>query len=424
MARPVAFENYPNVSTYTDRTGATRYRFRFKGVNKTLSGEFGSAEFQTSYEDALRLAGLGGITAKKQEMALPPDCFRKCWNDFKVSRDFMEKISDYSASKMLPMLERFLTHPIEDDVPEVTFDMVPVSEITFEQIENYLWKVATTKGKVRGVVQGGPSAANNALQQLKKLFKYAVKRKRWIKPEQNPIPYVDKIITENRNANRAWTAEERAQFEAYYALGTTQRTIYALALYMGNRRSDVATLTWDDLYEIPVKNADGSIRYEEAFIFRQEKNSKKKGGEGGKEVTLIILPQLAEALAHIERVPGRPVLMVSESYRNRSPGDGYDIASLTSSFWRWKKAAGLPAECTLHGLRSTYATMLEEAGVSDKGQTSVMGHSDIKTTKHYRRSAKVHHASIEAAEKLRDYKPEEHAIRPAAHLRVLAGGKR
>lgn len=417
MARPVAFENYPNVSSYTDRKGETRYRFRFKGVNKTLVGEFGSPEFDASYEDAVQLAGAGGITAKKRDLVLPPDCFRRCWNDFKVSREFTEKVSAYSVAKMISPLERFLMAPIRDDIPEVTFDMVPVKDITFDEIERYLLKVSTSKGKdERGVTMGGKSAANFALNQIKKLYLYVVKRKKWIKPEQNPIPYVDKIITDNNDANRAWTAEECAQFEARWPLGTKQRTIYALAKYAGNRRSDVVTIGWDDLYEVPVKNADGTIRYEEAFIFRQEKNSRKIGGKGGKEVTLFLLPQLVEALAHLERVPGRTVLLV--------PGttNGYKIDSLTSSFFRWKKAAGLPKECTLHGLRSTYATMLEEAGVSDKGQTSVMGHSDIKTTKHYRRAAKVHTASIEAAEKLRDYKPEEHAIRPA--LRVVAGGKR
>lgn len=418
MARPVAFEQYPNVSTYTDRKGETRYRFRLKGVSTTLRGEFDSLEFQEHYQELLTLAGAGGITAVKQELKLPPDCFRNCWNDFKASRDFTESLSEYSIGKMLPPLEKFLMAPIRDDIPDVTFDMVPVGDITFEEIETYLWKVASNKGKVRGVIEGGPAAANFVLRQLKKLFKYAVKRKRWIKPEQNPIPYVDKVKYTATNANRAWTAHERAQFEAFYPIGTKQRTVYAMALYMGNRRSDVATVGWDDLFEVPVKNADGTTRYEEAFIFRQIKNSQKKGGVGGKEVTLMVLPQLAEALAHIERVPGRPVLLVEGTTT------GYQISSLTSSFYRWKKRAGLPMDCTLHGLRSTYATMLEEAGVSDKGQTSVMGHSDVKTTRHYSRDAKARLASIEAAEKLKDYKPEEFAIRPAVHLRAIAGGKR
>lgn len=416
MARPVSFENYPNVSTYTDRKGETRYRFRFGGINTTLRGKFDSKEFREHYEDLIKHVEAAAPT--KRSIKLPHDCFRQCWNDFKVSRDFTEMLSDDTIRKMLPPIERFLMSPIRLDIPDVTFDMVPVGDITFEEIEDYLWRVAKNKGKERGVTVGGPNAANFALRQLKKLFMYAVKRKRWIKPEQNPIPYVDKIKVSPSNANRAWTAEERRMFEAYFPLGTPQRTIYAIALYMGNRRSDITSITWDDLYEVPVKNADGSVRYEEAFIFRQKKNSKKKGGEGGKEVTLVMVPQLAEALAHIERVPGRPVLLVEGTT------EGYKTQSLTSSMWRWKRYAGLPVDCTLHGLRATYATMLEEAGVSDKGQQSVMGHSDIKTTKHYRRGAKERIASIEAAEKLSHYNPEEHAIRPAAHLRVLAGGKR
>ncbi len=417
MARPVKFPQFPNVSDYTDRSGATRYRFRYRNINSTLRGKFGDKEFCAHYRELVTAAGLIGGADPKREITLPPDCFKRIWNEFKVSRDFTEALGEYSVGKMLPPLEKFLMHPVVADVPEVTFGMIPVSEITFDQIEAYMWKVATTKGrKENGRVEGGPSAANFVLRQLKKLFKYAVKRKKWIRPEQNPIPYIDKIMTDQSDANRAWTAAERAQFEAFYPLGTNERTAYAMALYMGNRRSDIATVGWDDLYEVPVKNPDGSIRYEEAFIFRQTKNAKKKGGKGGKQVTLVMLPQLAEALAHIERVPGKPVLLSER-------GTGYAIQSLTSLMHRWRKRAGINPECTLHGLRSTYATMLEEAGVSDKGQQSVMGHSDIKTTQHYRRGAKARLASIEAAETLKNYKPEEHAIRPAS-WRVVDGGKR
>jgi integrase len=416
MARPVAFENYPNVSTYTDRKGETRYRFRFKGVNRTLTGVFGSAEFQTSYEDAVRLAGLGGITAKKQEIALPPDCFRMCWNDFKVSRDFTERLSDYSIGKITPAIEKFLMSPIKIDVPEVTFDMVPVGDITFDEIEDYLWAVASNKRKDgRGKMVGGPHAANFARAQLIKIFEYAVRRKRWITPAQNPMPYVKKFLTDNTDANRAWTAEERARFEACYPLGTMARAVYAIALYMGNRRSDVATIGWDDLVEVPRLHEDGSIAYyQDAFQFRQEKNSKKKGGDGGKLVTIIVVPQLAAAMDHIDRVPGKPVLI-------NERGTGYAIAALTQQMRRWRRAAGLSDECTLHGLRSTYATMLDEAGVSDKAAQKSMGHSKLETTKHYARGAKDTLSAIEAGEKLTTYNPDIHAIRPARHLRVVKG---
>lgn len=424
MARAHTFDNFPNVSTYADRKGDTRYRFRCKGVNTTMRGDFDSMEFRAHYDELVTLAAAGGVTTAtperlKQTAKLPEDCFRNCWAEFKESRDFTEMLSDYSIGKMLPPLERFLMSPIRLDIPQVTFDMVPVGDITFDEIEDYLWRVAKNKTKERGItVVGGPSAANFALRQLKKLFKYAVKRKRWIKPEQNPIPYVDKIKIGKSNANRCWTVQERKTFEAYFPLGTPQRTMYALALYMGNRRSDITKITWDDVRQVPVRNADGSVRYEDAFIFRQTKNSQKKGGEGGKEVTLVVVPQLAEALAHIERVPGRPVLLVERTKK------GYQTNSLTSCMWRWKKEAGLPMDCTLHGLRSTYATILEEAGVSDKGQQSVMGHSNLATTEHYRRSAKNRLASIEAAEKLAHYNPDDYAILPAAHLRVMDGGKR
>jgi integrase len=418
MARPAAFEKYPNVSTYLDRKGETRYRFRLKNVNATLRGEFDSAEFQAHYHELVTLAGAGAITAAKPEIKLPEDCFRHCWNDFKVSRDFTERLGDYAIGKIKPVLERFLTTPIKADVPEVTFDMVPVKDIEFHEVEDYLWAMATNKSRdERGKLVGGKHAANFARVQIIKLFDYVVRRKRWIKPAENPMPYVKKVLTDKTDANRAWTPEEQARFETCYPLGTMAHAVYALAKYAGNRRSDVATIGWDDVVELPRLREDGSIAYyQDAFQFRQEKNSMKKGGEGGKLVTILIVPQLAAALSHIERVPGQPVLI-------NERGQPYAIASLTQQMRRWRRAAGLSDECTLHGLRSTYATMLEQAGVSNKAQSSSMGHSDERTTRHYSRGAKNILSAIEAGEKLTTYNPEAHAVRPGRHLRMLKGGK-
>lgn len=43
---------------------------------------------------------------------------------------------------------------------------------------------------------------------------------------------------------RAWTDSEREMFETRWLIGSTSRTVYGLALRLGNRRSDVARVKW------------------------------------------------------------------------------------------------------------------------------------------------------------------------------------
>src|SRR5690606_31177362 len=44
---------------------------------------------------------------------------------------------------------------------------------------------------------------------------------------------------------RAWTVEEQEKFEARWPVGSTPRTAYGLALWLGNRRSDIARIKWE-----------------------------------------------------------------------------------------------------------------------------------------------------------------------------------
>ena len=47
--------------------------------------------------------------------------------------------------------------------------------------------------------------------------------------------------------HRAWTDEERAQFEARWPVGTRERLAYTIALYTGQRRGDIASMTWENV---------------------------------------------------------------------------------------------------------------------------------------------------------------------------------
>lgn len=159
---------------------------------------------------------------------------------------------------------------------------------------------------------------------------------------------------------RAWTHDEREKFEEYYAIGTTPRTCYAIALWLGNRRSDVATLRWD---QFDWKR--GVVRLEQQ--------------KGDKALVLPITPMLRDALATLPR-KGDTVLVTAY-------GKPFSAKSLTGTMAKWTFKAGMPAGCTLHGLRKSLGKMLAETGASTRQLMEVLGHDDIEHAELYSREA-------------------------------------
>src|SRR5690606_9705666 len=101
---------------------------------------------------------------------------------------------------------------------------------------------------------------------------------------------------------------------------------YALALWAGNRRSDVATQLWTDV--------DFGA---ERITVRQVKT--------GKVLRLLLLPSLRDALIDL---PRRTETVISNAY-----GQPFSEKSLTGMMAHWTKMAGLGSGCTFHGLRKT-----------------------------------------------------------------------
>jgi enterobacteria phage integrase len=44
-----------------------------------------------------------------------------------------------------------------------------------------------------------------------------------------------------------WTEDEIARYEEHWPIGSRQRTAFALHLYTGQRRADVARMAWTDV---------------------------------------------------------------------------------------------------------------------------------------------------------------------------------
>lgn len=91
---------------------------------------------------------------------------------------------------------------------------------------------------------------------------------------------------------KAWPHEAMEKFEKRWPLGTAARTCYGLALWLGNRRGDVAGLRWDQRVTRRVM-FDGEERQFDDFDIIQAKNKKRTGG---KRLFVPITPMLAEIL--------------------------------------------------------------------------------------------------------------------------------
>jgi integrase len=166
---------------------------------------------------------------------------------------------------------------------------------------------------------------------------------------------------------RAWTEVERAAFELRWPNGTMPRAAYALALWTGNRRSDVAAQLWSDV-----------AMDRDRITVRQVKT--------GKVLTLLLLPHLKDAL---ETLPRRAETVITTEY-----GKPFSDKSLTGMMAHWTKLAGLEPGCTFHGLRKTLGKYLAEDGATAKQSAGVLGHDDLDHVELYSREAEQERLAV------------------------------
>jgi integrase len=160
--------------------------------------------------------------------------------------------------------------------------------------------------------------------------------------------------------HRAWTDDEHAQFEARWPVGTPERLGYALALFTGQRRGDVAGMTWGDVD--PIRRAVRVV---------QEKTGTK-----------LAVPLHRDLWAVLEAYPRDKVALMATSRGGR-----YTTESFGNLMADAIKAAGLPRTCKLHGLRKSAGVRLAEVGCSTREIMAVLGHNSLSQAEHYTKQA-------------------------------------
>lgn len=341
----------PHVTTYKDRHGKTRYRFRRDGATVGLPGAPGETVFEAAYSDALA----GRLTAKpraKKRPAPAPRTLRAAWLMVQRTADW-QQLRMSSRTQQIGVAERFLGMPIATN-STMTFGQMPFAGIRRGDVKN----------KILGRFADRPHAGEAVLRLLRKLSLIALDLE-WI--ENDPtyrVRFRPKLI-----GHRAWTDTELAAYAERWPLGTKQRLGFALALYTGQRRADVPAMRW--------------AAYDGAGIaVTQEKT--------GAPLWIPAHPDLKLILDAIER-RGLSILTTERGKAFTTCGFGNMMADAIG-------AAGLPDACRLHGLRKSAGRCLAEAGATTRQIMAVLGHKTLSEAERYTREAEQRRLALQGIE--------------------------
>jgi integrase len=360
----------PGLSSYRDRHGKRRWRFRIDGKQVTLPGEPGIPEFEA------RLAALQGRAKSTAEVvAMPgaaaPRTLRAAWRIYaSAGNSAWTKLRPVTKAQYISVAERFLDQRIAD-ASSPKFGDVLVSQIARRHVKAILSRHAET-----------PHAAGRILKCLRRIVAVALDEE-WIAVD----PTYGVEWSPAYEGWRAWTDAEREAFEARWAIGTTPRLCYALALYTGSRRGDVVRMKWTDLVD-----AEGATWLR---VVQQK---------GGKELWLPILPELGAALDAAPRVA--PEILVTQY------GARFSDKALGMRMMDWTRAAGIGPGATIHGLRKTLGKLLAEGEATTRQIMEILGHTAIQHAELYSREAEQRRLARQGMEKIQGRK-----------LTLIRGGK-
>jgi integrase len=329
------------VDRFVDRHGHSRHYFRRPGGKRlALPGIPGSDEFMAAYKAAI--AG-EDIPAAEPKVRGEAGTFSRLAAQYFMSPDFL-RLRTRTQHVYRLVIERFLAEHGHRRVAEMRRDDVK---------------------KIMALKAATPGSANDLLKKIRTLIKFAIDAG-W----RSDDPTL-RIKTFPEHEFHTWTEDEIAQYEEHWPLGSRERTAFALHLYTGQRRADVARMAWTDM----ARNAINVVQ-----------------AKTGARLTIPLHPNLSAAL---RAWPRKHVVMLTTAFNKpfTSAGYGNMMADAIAS-------AGLPDRCVLHGLRKAAARRMAEAGCTEKEIAAVTGHTTLKEVARYTRAADQKRLAAGAVAKL------------------------
>lgn len=322
------------IDRFVDRHGRERFYFRRdRGPRIPLPGRPGTPEFMVAYERA----AIGEMPEKGPKQRGAPGTFDRLVQDYFDSPEYL-RLAPSSKKTYRSVIERLV---IDEGIGHRL-----VREMSREHVRRILAKRSET-----------PGAANSVLQKLKVLIHFAIDNG-WRKDD--PTLRIKKYA---KGEFHTWTEEEIAQYEECWPIGTTERLAFALLLYTGQRRSDVVTMSWDDV-------RDGTICV----------TPLKTKRTSGVKLWIPIHPALQEVLDVADEDEGTILKTAfGQSFTSNGFGSGFMAVKIDKT--------GLPKRCVTHGLRKAAARRLAEAGCTANEIAAITGHATLQEVSRYTKAA-------------------------------------
>lgn len=320
----------------TDRHGNVRLYFRKDGAKIRLRGPVGSPEFLTDYRAASRPPKEKKDKAPNPGRMLPGSFKWLCAQYYKSS--MWGELDPKTQATRRGILERFAQHKGNGDKP---YKLMLPRHIRTRRDE----------------MMATPEAANSMVKVLRQLFRFAV---RYDHHDTNPAAEVE-LLKSSSEGYHSWTLAEIEQFEAKHPVGTTPRLAMALALYLGQRRSDLVQFGKQHV-------RDGWL------IFTQHKGRKR-------HPVRLELPIIPELQRIIDASPTGDLAFLVTAY-----GTPYSEKGFGQRVRKWCDDAGLP-HCSIHGLRKAAAARLAELGCTEFEIMAITGHQTSKEVTRYTKAA-------------------------------------
>ena len=363
---------YPGVSSFTDRHGKTRYRLRKGGVTlATLLGEPFTPEFDAQYQDAITGVAVARPTAQivRHPKAAAPGEGSLDWVWAKVQeRPHWKKLAETTRYQYGYLLQAWLDTKNDDGRRRGTAHIATVEP---HHVQDAMDKLTSTS----------PGILKLMIRKL--IMEAALRPSLGVKSDPTSV-----VRTAERDPDaglKPWPAHICAKFEAAHNLGTTPRTAYEIAKWMGLRVSDIVRLRWDML-TTDIKTG------EPGFMFVPWKGRNRSKARAKFHP---MTPMVERALAHLDRSTGGHVVL------NRHGKPFADGKILSQRMWEdWGPWAEIPRGFGFHGLRKAYGGLLADAGATSHESRDALDHATLKEVETYSVSRDQTAAAIRAAKKL------------------------
>jgi integrase len=337
----------------TRKNGVRRYYFRKPGFPRcALPGEPGSIEFLAAYQRALEQGPSAQVGASRNK----PGTIAWAVAEYLGSVDFAKRPPSVQQ-KHRRHLERF----------RVEHGDRTIAGLDIERVERLQMRFITVTG-------GGKAAGNQWLDAIRDLMAYAVRKKMIA---VSPAADVKKFARQGEH--RTWTVGEVEQFRAQYPVGTKARLALELMVTLALRRSDVTRVG-------PHQIRNGVLNYV------QHKNARNKP-------IALSVPIPTDLMLIIEATRRAAKLVRPDRFLVTKLGTAYQDDSFSEWFRPICDAAGLPKDCTAHGLRKRCCADLANRGATAHEIMSISGHRTLKEVDRYTRAANQEALAVEAMRK-------------------------